>query len=375
MDIDPIKSTKSKPLGRTFNHLEDLVFFYGTAGIIEAVTHLRELNTTAGSRSLRMKWDGNPQIYWGRETVNGPLLFTGHNGWQRKVKTTSSDQLEDFIINGSGSAKTQLELAERERFAKQFASLYSLFDQITPKDFTGFVYADGLFLSKPDVVNGVYTFAPNPKSRTQYHVDQDSSTGKRVSQADVMIAGHAVFSEYGAADSAQTPISDFSKFNFVPELMIQEPVYNTAQIQLDETCIKFIELEAMQHCNKIDQFLEDRAGLADLKTIIYRYINYSARAKQLDDIGTAHFFEWLVQSSVSVNKQNKILQLNADDPLSCIFDIVTQIQILKDHAIDQLEQHRGEIWDTNGEGRVRYADDTKQFGNIKLVPRKRWTPA
>ena len=32
-------------LGRAFNHLEDLVFFYGTAGTIEALEHLKYLNT------------------------------------------------------------------------------------------------------------------------------------------------------------------------------------------------------------------------------------------------------------------------------------------------------------------------------------------
>jgi hypothetical protein len=41
--------------------------------------------------------------------------------------------------------------------------------------------------------------------------------------------------------------------------------------------------------------------------------------------------------------------------------------------IDQVENQRGEIWATNGEGYVRYGTD-KKFGNVKMVPRKRWTP-
>ena len=48
---------------------------------------------------------------------------------------------------------------------------------------------------------------------------------------------------------------------------------------------------------------------------------------------------------------------------------------MKDDIIDQIDGEQGEIWDTNGEGRVRYADASKEFGNVKLVPRKRWTPA
>ena len=45
------------------------------------------------------------------------------------------------------------------------------------------------------------------------------------------------------------------------------------------------------------------------------------------------------------------------------------IQRMKDEVIDLLEGEQGDIWDTNGEGRVRYAGD-KKFGNVKLVPRK-----
>jgi len=51
------------------------------------------------------------------------------------------------------------------------------------------------------------------------------------------------------------------------------------------------------------------------------------------------------------------------------------IMDLKDDVINQIESgEKGEIWDTEGEGRVRYAGQGKQFGNVKLVPRKRWTP-
>jgi hypothetical protein len=57
-----------------------------------------------------------------------------------------------------------------------------------------------------------------------------------------------------------------------------------------------------------------------------------------------------------------------------IFTLVKMIQDMKDDVIDQVEGEQGEIWDTHGEGRVRYSDEKKQFGNVKFVPRKRWTP-
>ena len=85
-------------LGRAFNHLEDLVFFYGSAGTIEALEHLKDMNTADGSNSVRMKWDGNPQIYWGRE--NGRYSVDRATDIIASSKTMHSS----FFIYGFGSA-------------------------------------------------------------------------------------------------------------------------------------------------------------------------------------------------------------------------------------------------------------------------------
>ena len=169
-----VEATSPKQLGRAFNHLEDLVFFYGSDGTMEALEHLKDVATEEGARTIRMKWDGNPQIYWGRETKNGPLLLAGHNGWAKGAKTSNPDEIKDFILNKSGNPKTPEEFESRKQFANEFASLYPLFDAATPKDFVGFVYADGLFLNQPQNENGVYNFCPNHKSQTCYQVEANS---------------------------------------------------------------------------------------------------------------------------------------------------------------------------------------------------------
>ncbi len=365
-----------KQLGRAFNHLEDLVFFHGTAGTIEALEHLKDFGTEQGSQSIRMKWDGNPQIYWGRETKGGPLLLGGHNGWSKGAKTSSPEEIKDFIQNKSGNPKTPEEVAAREQFANQFANLYPLFDRATPKDFVGFVYADGLFLTRPKVENGVYNFCPNPKSQTCYHVMADSELGKRISGADVMVVGHAFFPQWGMPDSSQKPISDFSNFNGNPKLIVLGPVYNTQAVSIDTKEIDAVEQFAKQHSQEIDGFLNGTAGLGDLKDILYKFVNQTAKAKQLDQLSPKSFNQWLLGSKVSAPKQQKIQALAAANPnaLAAIFTLVKRIMNLKDSVIDQVENAHGEVWDTNGEGRVRYADQNKKFGNVKLVPRKRWTP-
>jgi hypothetical protein len=165
-------------------------------------------------------------------------------------------------------------------------------------------------------------------------------------------------------------------FNTNPALIVQGPVYNSNSVSMDTEAIDRVEAYLNQHAKAIDSFLQGTAGLGDLKNILYTYVNQTAKAKQLDNLGAQNFMAWLKSSKVSSPKQTKIEQLaqQNNNALEAIFGLVGRIMDLKDQVIDQLEQGQGEIWDTQGEGRVRYAPPGKQFGNVKLVPRKRWTP-
>ena len=257
-----------------------------------------------------------------------------------------------------------------------------MFEAATPAALDGkdtfFVYADALFLNKPALTDGVYDFCPNPKSETCYHVSADSDLGKRITGADVMVVGHAYFTEHGQPDSAQIPIKDFSKFNANSKLIVLGPIYNVAPVKVDNTRIDQVENYIKQHATQVDTFLAGGAGIADLKNVIYTYVNQSAKAKQLDAVSTEHFTQWMASGKVSTGKMTKIVELSKqqNNALDAIFKTVRAIQILKDTVIDQIESGpKAEIWDTKGEGRVRYAGDNKQFGNVKFVPRKRWTPA
>lgn len=378
MRLLELKEAVDPKLGRAFNHLEDLVFFYGSKGAIEALEHLKDMNTEQGSSSVRMKWDGNPQIYWGRE--NGVFIPPhGHAQWSKGVMPSSGADVADYIMS-TGKAVTPEEVSARQQFADKFASLAPLFEPGTPEQLDGnntfYVYADALFLEQPPLVDGVYSFHPNPKSQTTYHVRADSELGRRIAQSQVMVVGHAYFTAHGQPDSAQIPIRDFTMFNADPKLIVLGPVYNVAPVKVDNTMIDQVEQHIKQYGNQIDTLLQGVAGLSDLKQIIYNYVNQSAKAKQLDNVSTPHFLQWMT-AKVSAPKQARIKDLDQahGNVLDEMFKIVRAIQILKDHVIDQIESGpRADIWDTNGEGRVRYADQNKQFGNVKFVPRKRWTP-
>lgn len=371
---EDVAASPKKKLGRTFNHLEDLVFFHGSAGALEALGHLKDINKS--SSSVRMKWDGNPQVYWGRDET-GQFVLAGHNGWSRKAKGTSPEEVYDFIANQSGSPKTPEEKQERDRFAKQFASLWPLFESATPKNFRGYVYADSLFLARPPLdEKSVYNFYPNPKSKTGYHVAADSELGQRISNAQVMVVGHATFEEFGADDSAQKPKDDFSEFNSNPKLIVLGPYYTQMQPQIELGEIVKIEKYLAQHSAEIDAFLSPLPGVSGFKDMMYRYMNTMSKQKQLQNIGN-NFINWIQTSGVvSAPQQAKILERAQQYPsaLPVIFKIMTDIMRLKDSIIDQLDSEPGEIIASNSEGWVRYADKKKQFGNVKFVPRHRWTP-
>lgn len=378
MRLLELKEAVDPKLGRAFNHLEDLVFFYGSKGTIEALEHLKDMNTEQGSSSVRMKWDGNPQIYWGRE--NGVFVPPhGHAQWSKGVMPQSGEDVAKYIMS-TGKAVTPEEVSARQQFADKFASLAPLFEPATPKELDGnstfYVYADALFLAPPELVDGVYSFHPNPKSDTTYHVRADSELGRRIANAEVMVVGHAYFTAHGQPDSAQIPIKDFTMFNANPKLIVLGPIYNVAPVKVDTSMIQQVEDHIKRFGNQLDTFLAGGPGMADLKQIIYNYVNQSAKAKQLDNVSTPHFEQWMT-TKVSAPKQAKIKELNQShgNILDEMFKIVRAIQILKDNVIDQIESGpKADIWDTHGEGRVRYADQNKQFGNVKFVPRKRWTP-
>jgi hypothetical protein len=374
-----------KQLGRAFNHLEDLVFFYGTEGAEEALAHIKDMAqgdaaAQSGSSSLRMKWDGNPQIYWGRE--NGQFVPPhGHNQWSKGQAPSSAEDVGSFIMS-TGKAATPEEVAQRQKFADKFTSLAPVFAPATPKDLdsnrTYYVYADALFLERPQLDNqGVYTFCPNPKSETCYHVRGDSELGKRIAQADVMVVGHAYFTEHGQPDSAQIPIKDFSMFNANPKLIVLGPIYNPAPVSVDTRLIDKVAADLAKYGDNIQNFI-NALPAPDKEGIFYRYLNQTAKAKKLDLVSSEHFLNWINDPVNKVSKPKALNIANLEqkfNALEAMWTIVKDIQAAKDQVIDQVESGpKADIWDTKGEGRVRYADQNKKFGNVKFVPRKRWTP-
>jgi hypothetical protein len=378
--------------GRPFNHPEHLVFFKGSAGTLEALQHFKEISQEKpGKTTVRRKWDGNPQVYWGRETKNGPLILVGHNQWARGVKATNAHEVYDFIANQSGKVKTPEEQEKRNQFATNFANLYPLFDAATPKNFVGFVYADNLFGVEPEnpkrltqptdeYPSGVWEFSPNPLSHTTYHVDANSNLGKRISSAQVMVVGHATFPSFGAADREQQPKDDFSEFNKTANLIVQGPIYTDEAPAIDMSAVDGMIEYTNQHAGVIDGFMNSLPD-PDKNGIFYPFFNqmsnlHATGKQDFNSISGQTFTDWMTKKGVSAKKQQHIIAMTQANPggLDAIFHLIKGIRNMKDTVDAAIQsQPRKEIWDTHGEGHVRYAQKQHKYGNIKIVPTS-WAP-
>lgn len=365
-----------KKLGRAFNHLEDLVFFHGSGGALEALQHIEDVGSD--SSSVRMKWDGAPQVYWGR-TQDGTFILANHNGWLRGGKGTSdltdftsSRGIYNFILNKSGNPKTHEEEAARKDFAANFSHLYEIFKAATPEKFRGFVYADALFLNPPDVdAAGVYNLNPNPKSKTIYHIAQDTELGQRIANAQVMVVGHGIFDTFGADDSSQKPKTSFDEFNANPELIVLGPYYTQIQPKIDTKSIDQVQAYIKAHGGELDAFLEPIPGVSGFKDMVYRYVNTMSKQGQLQNVAN-NFVNWIDTGGVvSPGQAQKIKERIVQHPsaVPVMFKLFTDLMSLKNSIIAQLDQDPGEIKATNGEGWVRYGEKGKSFGNVKFVPR------
>lgn len=345
-----------KKYGRAFNHVEDLAFFYGSDGAREALTHLRDICESPAQ--LRMKWDGSCQVYWGRD-LDGKFIMASHNSWARGFVATKPSQLEEFIANGSGTKSEQ-----RDIFAKQFSELFPLLEAATPPS-SGFYYADVLFLEKQPA-SKLYQLYPNYK--TGYSIKHNSALGQMIPKLQALLVCHGYFDEFGEPDHAQHPI----QFEYIANNIAILPSYYNKTVPY----VNFHSLDFLININAqiIDDFLQPIAGVSAFKDYLYQYSNYKAKRYELDTLGQ-DFEQWVVSSKLSSNQQSKILARNADsNGAAAVFNVVNQIRMLKNTIIDQLETTIGDITVSNPEGWVRYADTTKQFGNIKLVPRHTWQP-
>ena len=351
--------------GREFNHIEDLVFFYGSEGATQATDILASFASSQDDISI--KWDGKAALYYGRDS-DGKFCMATIYGWRKNKPSYTPEDIRTHVLTvGQGEDWRKL-------MAQDFYHMFGFLEQSVPTDFKGFVKGDLIFSPlmvpvKPTLAG--YQFTPN---QVTYTVNSTSQLGHRVANALIGMALHNTYSEWGSSD--ETPID-----NSVADKLSTEHVlafgqtYVNSNPDVDLHKINLIENMIEQNGAEIDELLEKRQGLSDMPNIIYTFVNQTSRAGQLDKINTTGFIDWLLTSKVSANKQERIKTINtqSNKMFPALFELTNAVMEAKNEVIAQLDKQDGDITartgdQPGGEGYVSLKN------KVKLIPRHRWTP-
>lgn len=345
-------------VGRNLQHLEDLVFVDGSAGAMKALDVLERFGSDVSD--VTIKWDGTPAVIFGRDE-NGDFILTDLAGFSAKGydgRVKSARDLESMLLN---RGNREVDDARRE-FAASMAEVWPAFESATPNNMRGFIHGDLLFKNTPPLKNGHFVFTPN---KVTYAVKKNSKIGQRISNSDAGVVIHTFTDLDGNVHRAQPKMLHEGSLFVMPPVTLQKPP------TVDINGINQLRSQVKKNAALIDKLVEPQPGLSDIRNIIYTYVNQMSRDKRWDELKTG-FSNWLANSKVSKNKQDKILNSPEFKQYNVLFDLVLKIQDLKNQVIEQLDDAdvdvKASIGDqSGGEGYVASRD------KVKLVPRHKWT--
>lgn len=359
-------------VGRKYQHIEDLVIANGSKGGLHAVERMRHMADRYDS--IELKWDGMPVVYWGRDD-KGVFRMIPKNAWaylkSGKTQTSSGastimngpDDVYKFVM-GTGDGGEG-----RAGFAKQFASLWPLFEKISPK--SGFIEGGLLFFpGQMPVLNKntkTYDFKPNI---TTFHVPVDSELGKRIANAKMMVAATGYYTQMGSSDEQRFP--DAQKLS-TSDVIVQGTTYVEEMPGVTTEGLDKVENFIKANAQKIDNYLAPKKGLSNPGGELYTYLN-----KHLRTTGLLKDFPAWAQQNLSAGKAQAML---ADqEGLKATLGAVEALSNEKMKIIKSLSLGlHGGIMQTNPEGyaqahpEINFKNDLPgQF--LKLIDQLNWKP-
>ena len=359
-------------VGRKYQHIEDLIIANGSAGGLHAVERMRHM--VDNYDSIELKWDGMPVVYWGRDD-KGVFRMIPKNAWaylkSGKTQTSSGastimnspEDVYNFVM-GTGSGDES-----RAGFAKQFASMWPLFEKISPK--RGFIEGGLLFfpgqMPQLNQRTNTYDFKPNI---TTFHVPADSKLGKRIANAKMMVAATGYYTQMGSSDEQRFPGAE--KLS-TPDVIVQGTTYVEEMPGVSTEGLDKVEQFIETNAQKIDNYLAPKKGLSNPGGELYTYLN-----KHLRTTGLLKDFPAWAQQNLSASKAQAMLA----DPegLKATLGAVEALSNEKMKIIKSLSLGlHGGIMQTNPEGyaqahpEINFKHDLPgQF--LKLIDQLNWKP-
>lgn len=342
------------------HHLEDMVFFGGSAGARKALDTLE--NIARNPKAITVKWDGSPAVIFGRD-ANGEFVLTDKAGFSSKSydgMTKSATALGNMLLNRGREAPDD----KRKIFVQNMQNVFGVFESAVPADFRGYMWGDLLYYTTPKVDEGDYVFQPQ---MVTYRVKTDSDIGKRIARSTAGVVIHMKLDLEGNRSQA-----DASELN-EGSLLVMPPVTATQPPKIDPNTFKTAEALLQRSGKGIDKLLDKNTlstlKVSDFDKILYTYVNFATKTGGLDNLAGG-FVDWLTGSKVSNAKQERIKQHISTDPRAFkdMWDMVSALQKTKNDVIAQLDSQDADVEAyTNGQrGGEGYVIGT---GDAKLVNR------
>lgn len=348
-------------VGRELQHAEDLVIIEGSAGGQRALKAIEGLPKDL--KNLRIKWDGSPAIYFGRDD-SGEFFLTDKSGYLAKGydgKAKSPEALTSML----GARGKEVD-EKRQQFIGEMGELFPKIESVVSPKFRGVIFADVLFYNKPPKNDkGEFEFTPNVVT---YSIPENSTLGSEIDRSTAGIVMHK-FND--APITGDVPGIDGNAGVFVIHHI---PITKPPKIDMS----KVNAARGILNLNKmaIDSLLDDGKlaadKLTDFKAILYKFVNSQVDTGNLSGLNQK-FDQWLAGSGVSAPKQEKIKKLRAEQAkgFAAIFDSWEVIMQAKDAVIADIDQNSPVKQSVNGKpGGEGYI-----VGDIKLVPRLHFTMA
>jgi hypothetical protein len=325
-------------------HLEDLVFRNGSAGIKKALDIVKYTADNTG-KTTTVKWDGKPALVFGRDS-EGTFVLTDVSGFTARGYNglfTSPRQVARHLEQRDADAEAQGRSATRvETLLPLYVNLWPMLETAVPKDFRGYVQGDLLYTQRPPEQAGNFVFTPNT---VEYKIPVASDVGQRIANSEVGIAMHTQYAESGAP---KEPIGRVD-FKQVPGLLLLEPVYAKENVQPNRQLVQQVKEVYNSQGAAIDQ-LFDPADLralqiTDLPKLCIDYIN-SRVGTGFDNL-LAQFGPWL-QQHVTPKKFNNIVEYIQSprsnlDGMAAAFTAWVLLHDIKMDILNQLDlQHPGQ---------------------------------
>ena len=360
---DKNRTRMTEGLEARIQHVEDLIFFNGSAGAKRALAKIKAM--AEKTENVQIKWDGSPAVIFGRDE-NGEFILTDKGGFVAKGydgKAKSPEAVNKMFLARPGAKRDPKGF---KALGANMASAWTIMEKATPKNFNGYFKGDMLYFHEPQQEQNMYHFKPNI---VQYTVKTDSDLGKKINKSKMGVVVHRVIDK----DGNEQPFNDFDIMEGT-DLLVIPPVTVSETVKVDESSIGKLENIIARNSSAIDSFL-DKAKLkqmqvTDFPEILYTYVNQKVDSG-LENLGR-DFIKWLETSKVSANKQRKLQTYISENvgTFSAIWDTVNGIMNVKNNIIEQLNNQDADVKATingqpGGEGYVV----TGPGGDMKLVNR------